>query len=77
MDNKGRGSGLCLIIILIVALVVAWLTITQMKSLGVGSSQPHGQEQVEVPEDPEEEAQNTVDALNDRTQEAVDAAEVE
>ena len=76
-NNKGRGSGLYLIIILIVALIVAWLAMTQMKSLDVAASQSQGQEQVEVTEDPEGQVQDVVDAINNRTQEAVDAADAE
>ena len=46
MNNKGRGSGLSLIIILIVALLVAWLAVKNIGSLGIGigGSQQAGEE---------------------------------
>ncbi len=34
MNNKGKGSGLLLICLLVVALFVAWLVVTQMGNLG-------------------------------------------
>ena len=61
-DNKGRASGLALIMLLIVALLVAWLATTQMGSLGFG---PMTQQETQTEErDPIEQAQDAVDALN-------------
>jgi len=72
-NDKGRGSGLMLIIILVVALIVAYLEVQQMKSLGVGGTTQ--QEQVQE-QDPVDAAQDAVDALNERIEEAgQDAAE--
>jgi Tfp pilus assembly protein PilX len=39
MNNKGKGSGLFLIVILIVTLIVAYLAVTQMSSLGFGKKE--------------------------------------
>jgi len=73
MNNKGRGSGMALLILLIVALIVAYLAVQQMKSLGVGGTTQ--QEQVQE-QDPVDAAQDAVDALNERIEEAgQDAAE--
>jgi predicted metalloprotease len=75
MDNGGRGSGMALLLLLIVALIVAWLAVVNMKNLGVGGSGP--QEQIEQNDNTVDEAQNAVDALNEHTQKVVDAADVE
>jgi Tfp pilus assembly protein PilX len=39
MNNKGKDSGLFLIVILIVVLIVAYLAVTQMSSLGFGKKE--------------------------------------
>lgn len=67
MNNKGRGSGLALIIILIVALVIAYLAVTNMSFLGAGGSST--QEEV-IQEDPVDQAQDAVDAINNLMDEA-------
>jgi len=67
MNNKGRGSGMALLILLIVALIVAYLAVQQMKNLGVGGTTQ--QEQVQE-QDPVDAAQDAVDELNERIEEA-------
>ena len=70
-NNKGRGSGLALLLILIVALLVAWLMVKQMGSLGMGGTTDPTQE-VYV-----EDAQDAVDSLNDKMQQDLDSIEVD
>ena len=60
-DRSGRGTGLTLIIILIVALVVAWLAVTQLGSL----RKPQDSATQPTP-DLVQQAQDAVDALNGR-----------
>lgn len=66
MNDRGRGSGLGLLVILLVALIVAWLMVSQMKSLGVGGG---GTSQRQ---DAVEQAQSAVDAINSRMKSNVD-----
>ena len=73
MNNKGKGSGLFLIVILIVALIVAYLAVTQMSSLGFGKKEEAQIEQ----QDPVRQAQDAVDAINQRQQEALEGLRVE
>ncbi len=63
MNNKGRGSGLMLIIILVVALLIGYLAMTQMGSLGFGKP---GLQQEQTQQNVIEQAQNAVDAINNR-----------
>ena len=65
MNNKGRGSGLMLIIILVVALLIGYLAMTQMGSLGFGKT---GMQQEQTQQNVIEQAQNAVDAINNRLQ---------
>ena len=65
MNNKGRGSGLMLIIILVVALLIGYLAMTQMDSLGFGKT---GMQQEQTQQNVIEQAQNAVDAINNRIQ---------
>ena len=65
MNNKGRGSGLMLIIILVVALLIGYLAMTQMDSLGFGKT---GMQQEQTQQNVIEQAQNAVDAINNRLQ---------
>ena len=65
MNNKGRGSGLMLIIILVVALLIGYLAMTQMGSLGFGKT---SMQQEQTQQNVIEQAQNAVDAINDRLQ---------
>ena len=68
MNNKGIGSGIAIIIILIVALLIAFLAMKNMGSFGFGSKP--GQ-----PENVVEQAQDAVDAINDRIQQQYSAVE--
>ena len=65
MNNKGRGSGLLLIIILVVALLIGYLAITQMGGLGFGKT---SMQQEQTQQNVIEQAQNAVDAINNRVQ---------
>lgn len=58
----GRGSGLTLVIILIIALLIAFLGVKNMGPLGIGGSSPQQESYVQ-------QAQDAVDALNDRMEE--------
>jgi hypothetical protein len=60
-DRSGRGTGLTLLLLLVVALIVAWLATTQLGSLRRpqdSAAQPTG--------DLVQQAQDAVDALNGR-----------
>lgn len=61
MNNKGRGSGLMLIIILVVALLIGYLAMTHMDSLGFGKT---GMQQEQTQQNVIEQAQNAVDSIN-------------
>ena len=65
MNNKGKGSGLVLIVILVVALLIGYLAMTQMGALGFGKTSTL-QEQTQ--QNAIEQAQNAVDAINNRIQ---------
>ena len=68
MNNTGIGSGIAIIIILIVALLIAFLAMKNMCSFGFGG----------IPGQPEnvvEQAQDAVDAINDRIQQQHSAVE--
>ena len=64
MNNKGKGSGLVLIIVLVVALLIGYLAMTQMDSLGFGKTDVQTQTQ----QNAIEQAQNAVDVINNRIQ---------
>ena len=64
MNNKGRGSGLALLLILIVALLIAFLVVRNMGGLGFGSSTSLQQENYV------HQAQDAVDAINQAQQQA-------
>ena len=66
MNNKGISSGIAIIIILIVALMIAFLAMKNMGSFGNKPSQP---------ENVVEQAQDTVDAIIDRIQQQYSAVE--
>ena len=60
-DRSGRSTGLTLLLLLVVALIVAWLAVTQLGSLRRpqdSAAQPTG--------DLVQQAQDAVDALNGR-----------
>ena len=60
-DHSGRSTGLTLLLLLVVALIVAWLAVTQLGSLRRpqdSATRPTG--------DLVQQAQDAVDALNGR-----------
>lgn len=60
-SGRGKGFGLVLVMLLLAALVVVFLTLKQMTSLGFGGGAG------ESPwNDPVEQAQEAVDAVNER-----------
>lgn len=61
--KKGLSSGLVLVIILAAALLIAFLTMKQMGSSSFGIASDKAQY-----ENPVEQAQDVVDAINNRTQ---------
>ena len=65
MNNKGKGFGLMLIVILVVALLIGYLAMTQMDSLGFGKT---GMQQEQTQQNVIEQAQDAVDAINSRIQ---------
>lgn len=67
MNNRGRGSGLMLIILLLVALLIAWLTVTQLGGLGFGKTDA---QQAQTQQNVIEQAQSAVDAINNRMQQS-------
>ena len=60
-NDSGRGTGLTLALILIVALVVAWLAVTQLRSV---KSQDNSAAQPTT--DPVQQARDAVNALNEK-----------
>lgn len=64
MNNKGNGSELALILLLVVALLVAWLVMTQFSSLGIGGSSGTGTEESQEEQDPVDAAKDAVDQYN-------------
>ena len=68
MNNKGRTSALIMILLLIVALIVAYLAVTQMGS--PGNTTPK-----ETSQAPVEAAKEAVNAINEQQQKAMDAIE--
>ena len=65
MNSKGKSSGLLLVIVLVVALLIGYLAMTQMDSLGFGKT---GMQQEQTQQNVIEQAQNAVDAINNRLQ---------
>ena len=63
-DNHGRGSGLALLLLLAAALLVAWLVMEQRSGLGGTEG-----------EDRVQRAEEVVQSINDRTQNAVRQAQ--
>ena len=56
-----------LIIVLLVALLIAWFAVTQMGSLGFGKTDA---QQAQTQQNAIEQAQNAVDAINNRMQQS-------
>lgn len=67
-NNRGAGSGMILIAILIVALIIAYLVATQMGAFGLGSKKEQNQQETYV-----DDAQDAVDSLNQHMQDQLDA----
>ena len=67
MNNNGRGYGLILIIVLLVALLVGYLAMTQMGGLGFGKTDTP---QEQIPQNVITQAQSAVDAINNRLQQS-------
>ncbi len=65
MNSKGKGSGLVLIVILVIALLIGYLAMMQMGSLGFGKP---SMQQEQTQQNVIEQAQNAVDAINNRIQ---------
>ena len=61
-DRSGRGSGLMLAVLLIAALIVAWLAVTQLRLFNPGASKG----EPAARENPVTQARDAVDAVNDR-----------
>ena len=68
MNNKGRGSGLLLICLLVAALFVAWLVVTQMGSLKFGKTDMQKGQTEQM--NPFQQVQDVVDMLNQARQQA-------
>ena len=67
MNNRGRGSGLMLMIVLLVALLIACLAVTQMGGLDFGKTDA---QQEQTQQNAIEQAQSAVDAINNRMQQS-------
>lgn len=67
MNNRGRGSGLILIILLLVALLIAGLAVTQMGGLGFGKTDA---QQEQTQQNAIEQAQSAVDAIKNHLEHA-------
>ena len=60
-NDRGRSTGLMLVVILLVIVIVALLFVAQMGAFGIGKTP----EAAQTP-DPVEQAQEAVDAINER-----------
>ena len=67
MNNKGKGSGLVLIIILLVALLIGYLAMTQMDGLGFGKSNTRTEQ---TQQNAIEQAQSAVDVIKNHLEHA-------
>ena len=65
MNNKGKGSGLAILLILIAALLIGFLAVKNMGALKNASAPG-----VEQAGDPVQQAQALVDQINQRQQQA-------
>ena len=70
-NNKGLSSGLMLVVILLVIVIVALLFTAQMGAFGMGKT---GDGPAQTP-DPVEQAQEAVDAVNERIEQYAGMAE--
>ena len=66
-NNAGRATGLALLLTLIVALIVAWLAVTQLGTLRKLQDSVDAQPAA----DPVRQAQDVVDALNERIEQSI------
>ena len=64
-NNAGRAAGLTLVLLLIVALLIAFLVVKSMGTLGIGGSTPQEENYVQ-------QAQDAVDALNERMGQSIE-----
>ena len=71
-NDQGRSSGLMLVVILLVIVIVARLFAAQMGAFGIGNS--GGSPTAQTP-DPVAQAQDAVDALNERIEQYAGMAE--
>ena len=67
--HSGRGTGLALLLILIIALVVAWLAVTQLGAL----RKPQPENAAQPTADLVQQAQDAVDAINGRMAQTYEA----
>ena len=67
MKNNGRGSGLMLMIVLLVALLIAWFAVTHMGGLGFGKTDA---QQAQTQQNVIEQAQSAVDAIKNHLEHA-------
>ena len=67
MNNRGKGSGLMLIIVLLVALLIGYLAMTQMGGLGFGKTDA---QQAQTQQNVIEQAQSAVDAIKNHLEHA-------
>ena len=65
MNNNGKGTGLTLLIILIIALLIAFLVVKNMGIFGIGGSTPQQENYVQ-------QAQDAVNALNDKMGQSIE-----
>ena len=61
-NNRGLGSGVLILLVLIVSLIVVWLTVQNMSSLGVGGNSSNS---AQTQENYVQQAQDVVNATND------------
>jgi hypothetical protein len=71
LNDRGRSSGLMLVVILLVIVIVALLFTAQMGAFGMGKT---GDGPAQTP-DPVEQAQEAVDAVNERIEQYAGMAE--
>lgn len=64
--DSGRATGLALLLALVVALVVAWLAVTQLGAI----RRPQDGSAAQPAADPVRQAQDAVDALNERMEQS-------
>jgi hypothetical protein len=68
-DHSGRGTGLTLLLLLIAALIVAWLAVTQLGAL----RKPQPENAAQPTADLVQQAQDAVDAINGKMAQTYEA----